>query len=203
MVSWFVLYSALTFGFSICTCDWMWVVIVFFLSLQWSKLNANWKRFVLSLFIKKWFENPGRDNLVSENSLQKLRPLGRLCLSGLHVSCFVDWFWHSCAWAFALHWHWPLGCFGKVFFGSGVFLRWLTVGQLLFQLFSMSFIRAELLSILYSCAECLRVAEIKILFPMLIARRWTITTSTYPRRRFTSRVPIRRSPLFPVSLHGS
>ena len=38
---------------------------------------------------KKWFENPGRDNLVSERSLRKPRPLGRLLSRWVACEVFV------------------------------------------------------------------------------------------------------------------
>ena len=38
-------------------------------------LKKKWFYFISK---KKWLENPGRDNLVSERSLRKLRPMGRL-----------------------------------------------------------------------------------------------------------------------------
>ena len=41
-------------------------------------VKPNLKKNCFIFNSKKWFENPGRDNLVSERSLRKLRPLGRL-----------------------------------------------------------------------------------------------------------------------------
>ena len=96
-------------------------------------------------FKKKWFENPGRDSLVSERSLRKLRPLGRLLSQWVACVCLLFDFWHTCAWALTLHWHWSLGYSSVMYssvmyysvmyssvvysFGDDSFLRWLTVGQ--------------------------------------------------------------------------
>ena len=47
------------------------------------------KKYFIFICKKKWFENPGRDNLVSERSLRKPRPLGRLLSRWVACEVFV------------------------------------------------------------------------------------------------------------------
>ena len=61
--------------------------------------------FIYYCFNKKWFENPGRDNLVSELFVRKPRLLGRL----LVFMCFIVWvitlFCICVIEHLSMHWH--------------------------------------------------------------------------------------------------
>ena len=74
---------------------------------------------------KNWLENPGRESLVSERSLRKLRPLGRLLSQWVACELYVVLLFDLLAFmcmsidiALALI---PMVFFGNVFFGNVCF----------------------------------------------------------------------------------
>ena len=69
---------------------WIWVDNIFFtvaMVLAYPHLKII---FIVICFKKKWFENPGRDSLVSERSFEYLGLWGDFRLNGLHY--FRFWF---------------------------------------------------------------------------------------------------------------
>ena len=54
-----------------------------------NQVDPHLKKIRIIFISKKWFENPGHDNLVSERSLRKLRPLGRLLSQWVACELFV------------------------------------------------------------------------------------------------------------------
>ena len=48
------------------------------------QVGSPFENRILFIVLKKWFENPGRDNLVSERSFEYLGLWGDFRLNGLH-----------------------------------------------------------------------------------------------------------------------